>query len=194
MQVKKLIFVFVFTLIQSISFASEQDHQQLRELKESVVEAINTKNQDAFKKHLHSNIVWTLENGELIRKTSGVDKFLNDTLMGSHATLKSFKISDVNVDEESILIDPNTALSFGTLVSEYELANGTKYKMKSRWSATLAKENNQWKVLNFQNTVNLLDNPLLNKTKQFGYILAAGLFVLGLILGYFVRSRKTVTA
>jgi hypothetical protein len=190
MQVKKLIVVFVFILTQSICYASEQDHQQLRELKTNVVEAINTKNKDLFKKYIHSNIAWTLENGQLIRKTSGVDKFLEDTLIGSQAALKSYKISDVNVDEESILIADNTAISFGTLVSEYEFANGTKYKMKSRWSATLAKEDNQWKVLNFHNTVNLLDNPILTKTKQFGYIVAAGLFIIGLILGYFVRSRK----
>lgn len=192
MQRIKLITLLLVSCLSfsQVSFASERDHEQLRALKTSLIEAVNTQNVQALKSHLHDNIVWTLENGQTIRKLESVDKFLADTLLGENAALKSFEVADVNVGEESILLSDNTAISYGSMVSNYEVAGGPSYSMKSSWSATLTKVGGEWKVINFQNTVNLLDNPILAKTKQFGYMLGAGLLILGLFIGLLLRSRR----
>ena len=61
---------------------------------------------------------------------------------------------------ESIFHGGDTGISFGETVANYNLF-GKDYEIKSRWTATLVKENGKWLLAAYHISMNTLDNPLL---------------------------------
>ena len=75
------------------------------------------------------------------------------------------------------------------------MADGRSFDMAGRWTATMIKEDGQWKLLAIHSGTNFLDNPVLNAVEKStvytgGGGLAVGLAV-GFLVGFFVRRRRT---
>ncbi|MEO6094284.1 MAG: hypothetical protein ABIW76_00935, partial [Fibrobacteria bacterium] len=68
----------------------------------------------------------------------------------------------------------------------YELTNGRKFTLLSRWTAAVIKTDGKWKISAIHNGVNFVDNPLLAETrKSRKYFLALGV-VAGLAAGILI--------
>jgi ketosteroid isomerase-like protein len=165
--------------------AEDPAHNELRTLRSEVIEAITKGDIDSVIRHVHSNVVVTWQNNEVCRGHEGLRDFFNR--MGKQ-TFRGYKVPPTP-DELTILYGGDTGVSFGQTVAQYTLF-GKEYDLKSRWTATLVKENGKWLLASYHISMNVLDNPLLNGAKQALFWAAGGALVAGLIVGWLVRRPR----
>jgi hypothetical protein len=91
-------------------------------------------------------------------------------------------------------LSDNVGICYGTSTDTYTLKKGGDAVMNSKWTATLIKENGEWRIAAVHAGADILNNPILNKSISLGYTFAAigavGGFALGLLLMIIVRRRK----
>ncbi len=171
----------------------EKDHEELRALLRTAKEAVNAKNYDALKPLLHEKVSITTIDQKLL---TGFDEFKKEftaLFTGDNAPLKSITFNP-EADALTEFVGDNIGLSHGTSTDTYVFSDGDTRTMKSRWTATLIKDNGKWKILNLHIGANILDNPVTEAAK--GYVskvgIGAGLggLVLGFLVAWFLRRRK----
>src|SRR6266704_6398589 len=146
----------------------EAVHNELRALRDGLIDAMNKGDIDRELAYLHPNVVVTWHNAEVSRGRDGVRAYLTRMLSGPNRIVSSYSAS-VEVDELTILYGGNTGVSFGSAVEHFKLNNGTTLDMPARWSATLVKEGDKWLVASLHASDNLFDNPLLAMAKRTAY-------------------------
>ena len=87
------------------------------------------------------------------------------------------------------------AVVYGNGVEKYVLSDGRPYEMHTRWTATMAKEDDgHWRVRAIHIATNFLDNPILTQAEhaleKVGAIAGAIGLVLGALLGWFFGRKK----
>jgi len=170
---------------QKVNAAEDPAHNELRALRSEVIEAITKGDFEAVIRHVHTNIVVTWQNNEVCRRHQGRREFFDR--MGK-TTFKGYKVPPTP-DELTILYGGDTGVSFGNVAAQYNLL-GKEYELKSRWTATLVKENGRWLLASYHISLNVLNNPLLDTAKK-GLYLAGGVgLVVGLVVGFLLWRRK----
>jgi ketosteroid isomerase-like protein len=182
--------VLGFTLLGLSSVASrgateDPAHNELRALRTAVIDGISKGDIDAVLKYVHPNVVVTWQNNVVCRGADGLKTFFNR--MGKE-TFRGYKVPPTP-DELTILYGGDTGVSFGEVVAQYELL-GKSFEFKSRWTATLVKENGQWLLASYHVSLNALDNPLLNSAKHSLAWAAIAAGVIGVLVGWLVGRRK----
>jgi ketosteroid isomerase-like protein len=164
-------------------------HQELREVRDKLLAAMNKSDLEGILGVLHTNVVITWHNAEVSRGREGVRAYYNRIMSGPTKYVESFNCS-LNVDELTILYPGNTGISFGSADEQYTLANGKKLGVKGRWTATLLKEHGQWLVTGLHASTNLFDNVLLNMTKNTIKIAVVISLLAGAAIGWFIGRRR----
>jgi ketosteroid isomerase-like protein len=175
---------------QTPSGQDEATHNELRALRDGLIDAMNKGDIERELTYLHPNVVVTWHNAEVSRGRDGVRTYLNRMLSGPNKMVAGYS-ADVNVDELTILYGGDTGISFGSAIEHFKLANGSSLDLPARWSATLVKEGDKWMIASLHASDNLFDNPLLTMTKKMAYWAGGIALLVGLAVGFFLgRSRK----
>lgn len=167
----------------------EATHNQLRALRDGLLEAIKKGDVDGQLAYLHPNVVVSWQNAEVSRGHDGVRAYLNRILQGPSKFVESYS-TEVNVDELTILYGGDTGISFGSARDRFKLANGTTMEIPSRWSATLVNEGGKWLIASVHSSTNLFDNPLLATAKRLAYVAGGVSLVVGVVIGFLLGRRK----
>jgi len=167
----------------------EAVHNELRALRDGLVDAMNKGDIERQLTYLHPNIVVTALNGEVSRGRDGVRAYFLKMTTGPNRVVESFHC-DVMVDELTILYGADTGISFGSAVQSYKLTDGLKLDAKTRWTATLVKDHDHWLVASLHASANLFDNPLLAMAKRTAYWAGGVSLLAGLIIGFFLTRRR----
>ncbi|MSR65675.1 MAG: nuclear transport factor 2 family protein [Verrucomicrobiae bacterium] len=171
---------FAFAALATFSsFAAEDPvHNELRALRDKVLDGINKQDVDGVISCLSTNVVITWQNNDVCRGHAGVREHFER--MGKNA-FKGYKEPPA-ADELTILTGDNTGVVFGHSVGTYKLL-GSEFEFKNRWTATLVKENGKWVLASYHVSLNALDNPILNAAKK-GLYWAGGIGALiGIVVG-----------
>ncbi|HVE12703.1 MAG TPA: nuclear transport factor 2 family protein [Elusimicrobiota bacterium] len=164
-------------------------HEQLRAVREGVLEAVNKGDMKAAASFLHPNAVVTWQDARVSRGRDGVLAYLSEMLSGPNPMVKSYSV-ELKVDELSILHGSDTAIAFGSEVDHFKLAGGLNFDLHGRWSATMVREGGRWLIASLHASTNLFDNPLLNAAKRTGRGFGWGALVVGIALGMALARRK----
>ena len=167
----------------------EAVHNELRALRDGLVDAINKGDIERQLTYLHPNVVVTALNGEVSRGHEGVRTYFLKMTTGPQRVVESFHC-EVTVDELTILYGADTGIAFGSAVQSYKLTDGLKLDVKTRWTATLVKEHDRWLIASLHASANLFDNPLLAMTKRTAYWAGGICLVVGLIAGFAIGRRR----
>ena len=165
--------------------AEDPAHNELRALRDGLMEAMNKGDIDKLLTYLHPNVVVTYQDGEVARGREGVKAYQLKMTTGPHKIVESFH-ADVHVDELTILYGGTTGVSFGSADEAFNLVNGSKFSLKGRWSATLIKEDGHWLVASLHTSTNLFDNPLLDMAKRAAAIGIAVALAVGIGIGFLI--------
>src|SRR5467141_214854 len=140
---KKLISTLMFLSLAALPVSSqappakdEAVHNELRALRDGLIDAMNKGDVERELTYLHPNVVVTWHNAEVSRGRDGVRAYLNRILNGPNKFLASYT-ADLEADELTILYGGQTGISFGSATEHFKLANGKSLDLASRWSATL---------------------------------------------------------
>ncbi len=178
--------VLVLGLVRSpLGAAEDPAHNELRALRTQVIDAITKGDNEAVMRHVHPNVVVTWQNAEVCRGVEGLRTFFNKM---AKDTFRGYKVPPTP-DDLTILYGGDMGVSFGHVVAEYNLL-GKKLEFKSRWTATIVKENGRWLLASYHISLNALDNPILNTAKQSLIWIGVGAGVIGLIIGVLVGRRR----
>ncbi|MCB1180211.1 MAG: nuclear transport factor 2 family protein [Leptospiraceae bacterium] len=180
--------LFILFLMPNSLFSEDPTHNELRELKSGLEKAFQEKKLDSLLDLLHPNIVITWHNAEVSRRREGVKKYIDRMIFAENPVVKKFD-TKLDVDELTILYD-NTGIAFGTSTDKLELTEGTEINSTNRWTATVYKEDGKWQITSVHLSSNLFDNPLLDLYKNKLYLFAIISLLLGIAIGYGIRSFK----
>ena len=184
-----LLFAVALPAQSQVASKDEAVHNELRALRDGMLEAIKKGDIDRQLSYLHPNVVVSWQNAEVSRGRDGVRTYLNRVLRGPDKFVESYS-TELNVDELTILYGGDTGISFGSAVDHFKLSNGSSLDIPSRWSATLVNEGGKWLIASVHSSTNLFDNPLLTTAKQLVYIVGGICLVLGVVVGFFLGRRK----
>ena len=199
-----LTILIVFTTAASISVGQEASpvdvHDELRQLRDGLLEAIHQKNAEELVGLVHEEIVMTAQDGtelNTIRKKEGVRDYIQRLFTGENAGVREL-ILNVEVDELTILHGDDAGVAFGHSRDKYVLRDGTQFELPTRWTATVVHTDDGWKLASLHVSSNLFKNPVLathqNWIMLMGIVLGT-FVVLAAILGYRLgrRHKRTET-
>ena len=167
--------------------ATEATHNELRALRDDMVDALNKSDVDRLLGHLAPNVVVTFQNAEVARGPEGVRAYYNKMMKGPGALVQTYDTA-VTVDDLTILYGDDTGVAFGSSRDHFKLSSGAELSVDGRWTATLVRADGKWQVAAFHASVNMFDNPILYKMKTTAYITALFGLVMGVIIGAGVAS------
>jgi ketosteroid isomerase-like protein len=171
--------------------AVEATHNELRTLRDNLMDAVNKGDIERELTFLTTNVVVTWHNAEVSRGRSGVREYYNRMMNGPEKVVSEFH-AEINVDELTILYGENTGIAFGSSVEHFKLTNGKSFDLKGRWTVTMVKEDGHWLIAALHVSTNIFDNVMLDMLKQYAWRAVAIAAVAGLILGWLVgRWRRT---
>ncbi len=170
--------------------AENPNHQELRQMRDELLAAMNKGDMEGTLKYLTTNVVITWQNAEVSRGHDGVRAYYNRVMTGPGRIVDGFNCN-ISADELTALYGDNMGICFGSSDEHYKLANGKDLNVKGRWTATLVKENGHWLVASLHCSTDLFDNPILNLTKKAAWIAAVLSLVVGILIGFFLGwSRR----
>lgn len=195
--------VLQFTLVQAAAQSTPPEsnsnsvpdeevmHQELRDLKKVYEDAVNsgdlTPLAPAFGPET-SGVVALNEQFQTLAEMQRIfDHFKN--MLGPGYVYK------VTLNPERSLIYGNIAITRGTS-EEFITSNGHQFKLLTRWSATLRRENGHWRLLRSHVSMDPFHNEVTDyffssiKKMYGGGGLAIGVAIGGL-LGYFLKGRRS---
>lgn len=166
-----------------------EDHEQLRGLLEVTRDAINAGRFEALEPLFYETFSATMINQDLLTTPQEMQAYFDRWFKGDKAFIKKLTM-DPQADDLTQIYDDKYGVARGSNTEVYELANGKTYTLKTRWTATLVKDAEQWKLLAIHNGINFLDNPLLMAAERSAYSFAAGGLVFGVIIGFVFGRRR----
>lgn len=166
----------------TISAEEESIHEELRAVRDALLEAVNAGDVDRTLSFLHENVVVTWQNAEVSRGHEGVRAYYDRMMTGPERIVREFSTA-VTVDELTILYGGDAGIAFGSSEDTFVLTDGTAFTLPGRWSATLVKEDGRWVIADFHASTNLFDNPVLNLARRAIYWVGGVVFVIGAALG-----------
>lgn len=170
---------------ETATVPASNDHEQLRQLRMNMIEAIEARDVDKMLNYVHPDIIVTWQNGEA---SHGIDELRAFYDRAGKDAFVGFKVSH-QPDDLAVIHGDDTAISKGYVVANYRLI-GRDYEFKSRWTATLVKKDGKWLVAGYHVSLNALDNPILSAAKSTLWIAGGIGLALGAIVVLFLKRRR----
>ena len=178
---KLITILFIFFLPISVNSATdtgtEADHEQLREMLVLVTEAINSGEPTQLDQYLHKDFAVTLMTQEVMTQQKPIKHYFDKWFNKEGSLIKSM-MTDPEASIRTNIYDGKFGMVYGTTVDTYGLKDGREFSFNAGWTATLIKEENEWKLLALHVGVNPINNPLIN-----GYRSWMGLGGVGIEIG-----------
>jgi len=161
--------------------ARQADHEMLRTLKAKVTTALNSRDFDALASCFAKEFVLTGVDQTVVRSMDELNEYYSRTFEQPDSLLTSIEVQPA-ASELTQFIDENTGVCYGASTDTYTLRTGGTAVMNSKWTATLVKEDNEWRIAAVHAGTDILDNPILNQSISMGRILAGSGFGVGVLL------------
>lgn len=200
-QLLVLIFV-IHTAVQAQAQTSnnsrEADHVALKALRDRVITAMDHQDMKALATCFAKDFAFTTINQTVLTNEAQMAEFYQRMFQGNDALLISLKTEPKEEIPTRFLSD-NTGICYGTSKDTYTMKSGKVVTMNNRWSATVVKENGEWKVATAHFGTDFLNNPVLEGVTSFWknliYIAGSIGLVVGGLLGWILgRRRKNIPA
>ncbi len=171
----------------------EEVHDKLRALKTVMEKAMNYGDIETIVANVSDDIVFTTMNDDVVRGKEAIREYFTVMMKGPDRRVESVK-SSFKVDDLSIFYGSDTAIAYGSTDDKYNLADGTEFTIHARWSTTMVKIENKWKIASFHYSANIFDNPILSAQRQFMIIMALIIAIIVAFVFFFIGKRTVKSA
>jgi ketosteroid isomerase-like protein len=151
-------------------------------LRGELIDAFNKGDLDRLLSHLDPDVVVTWQNAEVCRGPQAVRAFYERMMVGPDRVVQRIS-TNPTVDDRHVY-DGAWAVSWGNMHDEFELNDGSRFRFDSRFTATIARRGEAWKVTAFHASVNAFENPILGiAARKAGTWAGVGGLAVGAALG-----------
>jgi len=169
----------------------QEDRKALLKILSAVENAINAQDIEGILAQMSPDCTVTWWNAEISRghndirayyrrmvKDDGriINKYTTQAKLGDHARFVG-SAGDV-------------ALADGSMEDEFFPIIRGPFKLNSRWSATAAKSDGEWKIVNLHLSSNVFTNPLITELTRALWYAGVGGVVIGGLAGWFLGRRR----
>jgi ketosteroid isomerase-like protein len=171
--------------------AADPALQEIAKVREGLVDAFNRKDVDKLLSYLHPDVVVTWQNSEVSKGREAVKAYYSRMMIGEDRVVDSINAAPV-IDGRNVVGD--TSISFGHMNDTFRLRDGMEFRLDSRFSAWLTRENGQWLVHGFHLSGNIFENQIqatiVKKASMWAGVigLLVGL-VAGALVGRMMRRK-----
>lgn len=196
---KRLVLVLALGCGSLSAFAAddprEADHVALRALRDRVTTAIDKQDLKALSSCFAKEYAFTTVTQTVLTNEAQVQAFF-DRMFRSDGALVTAMKTEPTADILTRFIDANTGICYGSTKDTYTMKSGKTVEMNLRWSATVVKENGEWKVALAHVGTDFLNNPVTEGLTAFAKKVGIGAGLGGLLLGFllcriFGRRKQT---
>jgi ketosteroid isomerase-like protein len=140
----------------------EADRAALRMLRTNYMEAVNSGDLSRIAPHVSKDLTAVMVTGEEVKGFDGLAAYWKKTqdLIGPGGSYHQ----TVNADQTDLYND--VAVSRGNTEDIVRLGNGKELRFASYWTAICRKEENAWKVIRMEATMNPVDNVFISLQLQ----------------------------
>ena len=116
----------------------DDDHEQLRKLREALTEAVINGDVEKQVKYAHEDVVTTWQNNQVARGHDGLREFMNEMSSGDQKIFQGYTVEPTS-EEVTILQGGDTAIASA---NRYHTTRclGMEFDLQNRWTATLVKK------------------------------------------------------
>jgi ketosteroid isomerase-like protein len=182
---KHLMLIVALVLPVAAQEPDAEIHNALRRLKTTMEKALNERDLDTIVANVDPNVVFTTMNNDVRRGPQQIRAYFHEMLTAPGHIVKDVKVS-FDVDALTSLYGGDTGVAYGSSNDMYELTNGDKFNVKGRWSCTMVRSGEGWRIASFHYSTNVFDNPILDRYRSMLVPLGAGGVAVGLILGWLI--------
>lgn len=131
----------------------------ITKLREELLDSFNKGDVERLLAHLDDDVVVTWQDAEVCRGRAGVKAYYDKMMTGPDRIVKSVHANSQVTDRH--VYDGTWAVSWGKMNDEFLLEDGSNFKLDSKFTATIARRGDVWKVTSFHASVNAFDNAIL---------------------------------
>jgi uncharacterized protein (TIGR02246 family) len=169
--------------------AQAGDERAIREVFASVERAVQQRDTKTLIDSATDNHLMISKNGETVVGKPALAAYL-DKMIGYAASIKSLQ-STVAMSPD-IRFHGDTAIAHGRSRDHYAFADGLELDLTTYWTATLAREDERWRIAAVHYSFNLFDNGMLDAARQGALVAAAGGALAGCIAGLLFFRRRHI--
>jgi len=188
-----MLLVMQTTLAAPDTITRDADHAALRQLRDKLVAAINRQDGAALAPCFTKEFAFTTVTQETLTTREQVEAYFERMFRATDAPLRGMSTEPTS-DIMTRFIDENTGVCYGQTKDTYTLKSGDVATMHNRWSATVVKEDGQWKVATAHVGTDFLHNPVLDRAAAFARNLTLGTglgcLIVGVVLGRWLGARN----
>jgi ketosteroid isomerase-like protein len=170
----------------------EADRAALRERLATIESALNNKAFDQITPLLDESAVIVFLNAEVTRSIDQANAYFDKTLGSSNPILTDYT-TKAAVGAPARFIG-NIAIADGSTRDTFVFADGSDMIVDTKWTVTMEKQGEGWKVLQLQFSSNLFDNPLVNSAKNNLVMFTVIAALAGIVIGFLTGRRRTTNA
>lgn len=170
---------------------AESIHNELRALRDRAVEALKARDAGALMAELTDDIAFTAMNNEVVHGKQAAMEYY-ERMMNGAASI---------VEDMSVTIEPDilsnlhagglSAVSTGDSVAYFRIRGGLEFTAPLRWTASLVRQDDGWKIAAMHFSANIFDNPVSAGISKYLWMFLAAAGLVGLVLGFLIgRMRR----
>lgn len=191
--------LFALLIATSPAFALDPDpgteaqHEALRALKADLLETVNAQDFARLSTLTNTPFSATVVTQDHFTSLDDAKAFFDGLFTRKLLRMESIAF-EAEADALSTIYTGTVAVTTGSTVETYTLADGRSFDIDGRWTALSVEEDDGWKLAAFHEGTNFLDNPVLNALKarviRISAMVGAAGLVLGLIAGWLLGRRR----
>jgi ketosteroid isomerase-like protein len=193
-------FVAAAALLLPLSAPAQDDpHQEdrlaLRKILGAVEAAINAQDIEGIIAQMDPNCTVTWWNAEISRGHNDIRAYYRKMVKDDGRLINKYTTqAKVSAPARFLGSSGDVAVADGSMEDEFFPIVRGSFTLSSRWTATIAKANGEWKIVNLHLSSNVFSNSLTAELTRLMWYASAGALVFGLLAGWFFGRRGRVRA
>lgn len=160
------------------------DREMLLKIFHEVEGSINAQSLERMVQQMDPNVTVVWANAEVSRGPAEVLAYYDRMVKGKDRILTKYMTSAKLHGHARFLGDGTVAIADGTMEDEFFPIIRGSFKLSSKWTATAAKINGQWKIVALHLSANVFNNVLLDEAKRLLMYAAGGGLAIGALAGF----------
>jgi uncharacterized protein (TIGR02246 family) len=169
----------------------QEDRQALLKILTEVEKAINAQDVEGIMAQMRPDCTVVWWNAEVSRGHDEIRAYYRKMMKDDGRLITKYDTkATLGTHARFVGSGGDVALAEGSMEDEFFPVIRGPFKLNSRWSATAAKANGEWKIVSLHLSSNVFNNVLISELTRVLWIAGGACLVVGGLAGWFLGRRR----